>query len=376
MPFCIDCGKEYSQEAKFCENCGAKVEQESTKVAETALTQPVNSVLLEKATSQSPPNKNLTFRQGIAGLAFGLIVVAAMAFMTESSTQSTSSQQSVSSGGSKQETATNAKHVIEIKLVQMLDTQNRFCKFFYDVSNKSSQNITSTQVSMLLRDMSGNIIEKVTLLLKGLTPGIQKTTDTTSLIDGGCSRIKMIELELDQSSTFIDGDIKFRDKKFAEIVESIRIVSVSTVPGISIKSNGGASNVSDKKGKTQISAQGNPLLEAAIDPFAGTIEKWSEFKDVGGLNKNNYFYGVPLVGLQVQWHEGKTVRLALMYVSKSVSPKEIRAALNKACRTKESDWKKVDGALIKGNVTNGNVECSYLTNDTAINYDVAIQVND
>jgi len=125
---------------------------------------------------------------------------------------------------------------------------------------------------------------------------------------------------------------------------------------------------------TAIASVTKNVFEDAIDPFTGSREKWSQFTDNGGLNSQNDFYGMPVQGISVQWTDGKTVRMALMTVSKSVSPKQIREALNKSCQTAEADWQRQDGALTKGEVHNGKIKCDYLTNDSASNYDVAISV--
>ena len=116
------------------------------------------------------------------------------------------------------------------------------------------------------------------------------------------------------------------------------------------------------------------MLEAAIDPFTGSQDLWNEFRDKGGLNNTSNFYGIPVAELSVQWHEGK-VKMALMNVSKAVSPSDIRTALSKACAVTEKDWVKKTGALVTGKVQNGNIVCDYLTNDSATNYDVVITVN-
>lgn len=82
-----------------------------------------------------------------------------------------------------------------------------------------------------------------------------------------------------------------------------------------------------------------------------------------------------MVGVNAQWKQGNQLQTALITVNKNVSPKAIRQALNKVCGTKEQDWVKQDGALIKGEVINGNINCSYLTNSEARNCDVVIKVN-
>jgi hypothetical protein len=116
-------------------------------------------------------------------------------------------------------------------------------------------------------------------------------------------------------------------------------------------------------------------LEAAIDPVSGSSELWDMFVDNGGLNGISNYYGMQVQGINVQWHQGK-VKIALMNVSKSVAPVTVRSALSKGCGVQDSDWSIETGSLIKGNARNGKIECSYLTNDSARNYDVVIQVDD
>ncbi len=124
-----------------------------------------------------------------------------------------------------------------------------------------------------------------------------------------------------------------------------------------------------------MAARAKNVFEEAIDPFTGSREKWSTFKDEGGLNKVSDFYGLPVSSVNVSFKDDTSIKFFLLAVRKSVAPKDVRAALNVVCKTKETDWTKEDGYLTKGDAVNGNLTCSYLTNNESRNYDVSITVN-
>jgi hypothetical protein len=155
-------------------------------------------------------------------------------------------------------------------------------------------------------------------------------------------------------------------------------VSVLLIVGILIKlfsegaSNSSSSPVEKDKNIGKVSLN---ILETAVNPYSGNKQKWDEFVDNGGLNKENNFHGISVRGATVEWHgDTKGLKAILFNVSKSVAPADIRRALNQACRTDESSWIKESGALTTGEVINGKVKCRYLTNETASSYDVSIDV--
>ena len=129
------------------------------------------------------------------------------------------------------------------------------------------------------------------------------------------------------------------------------------------------------KQSTIVSSPKN-LLEDAIDPVVGNKEKWGAFTDAGGLNNTNYFHGIPVESIKIQWKANKTIDTVVMSITKAVSPRAIRESLNAACGTTERSWVKEDGALTKGIASNGKIRCDYLTNSSASYYDVAIMIAD
>jgi hypothetical protein len=157
-----------------------------------------------------------------------------------------------------------------------------------------------------------------------------------------------------------------------QILLVIIIVIVNAVSGCDKKSVSEGNTVES----SFFASSSKNLLEDAIDPFTGSREKWSEFTDNGGLNHVNDFYGMSVEGITVQWKDNISLRLAVMNVSKAMAPKKIREALNRACKTNESDWQKEDGALTRGEVHNGKIRCDYITNDGSRTMEVAITIED
>lgn len=79
-------------------------------------------------------------------------------------------------------------------------------------------------------------------------------------------------------------------------------------------------------------------FESAIDPKDGSEAKVAKWKDDGGLNKLNEFYGVKISEVSVSFRNDK-IKTVIMYASKSYAPKEVRAALSKVCGGGDSEWK-------------------------------------
>ncbi len=142
-----------------------------------------------------------------------------------------------------------------------------------------------------------------------------------------------------------------------------------------ILNGGGSAGTGDiivvmpKGGRTSSSVN---LLEAAINPLTGTRRLWESFKDEGGLETLNNFYGVTVTKLTVTL-DNERVQSARLQISSAVSPRKLREALGEACRGDERDWRiDNDRRGARGELRTGALTCRYEANDTTSDYSVSL----
>ena len=249
---------------------------------------------------------------------------------------------------------------IEIVLSKKQMGVGDFCTLYFEITNKTKINFSDLSVAFIKRDASGNVIGKG--YESARTP--PNGSGVSSHMVGPCSDLKTFEFTEVSDLSTIDGD--FIEKKNRAMVIAIPVKTLSKVSGITLKSPGGAI-----EGAIQKAPQGN-LLEQVVSPLTGTRALWNKFKDEGGLDSNSDFYGLNITNISVKFIDDK-VSFALLNTSKSTAPKQIRASLANVCKGRDDDWKFENGSLTKGEILSGGVTCSYLTNDTARNYDIVLE---
>lgn len=89
---------------------------------------------------------------------------------------------------------------------------------------------------------------------------------------------------------------------------------------------------------TSPSFLGKNMLEEAIDPDTGSLEKWNRYMAAGGLNKASSFYGMAVSEVKPVW-DGNKLKEFILTIDSYYPPSRVQAAMNKACAVSDSDWK-------------------------------------
>lgn len=353
--FCTECGKEISDGAKFCQHCGSlQNSTDSNKIN----SQPTESVAEE---SNQPPVAKATQNKNILIVVVGIIFLAIFVNLvsTNTSPQHTSNQPT----NAPTESNPLIGGGLDVNLKSVANENNNFCNLFFEVKNNTKMNITGGMISTIKKDDTATIVDKGYIhLTSGIKPG---ATSTLEMYSDKCASIASIDL-IAIETLRVDG-------------EFLRGINDSDIPLFAgsesdIVVNSTAGRIKESNLATPSDVSKKSSFEAAIDPYTGSKSLWDKFVDNGGLNSDSNYYGIPVREVNIQWHEEK-IKLVLMIVSKSVAPAMIRRALSKGCGVAESNWQTETGNLIRGVAKKGNLECSYLTNDAARNYDVSIQLN-
>jgi hypothetical protein len=106
-----------------------------------------------------------------------------------------------------------------------------------------------------------------------------------------------------------------------------------------------AKNIEKPQTKTQ-QPKLNPL-ETALDFEKGTKEFWTDFKEEGGLEKFNNWYGIQVAGLTLQRGGDGLISSFILNVNpySTVTIKQLRATINAYCGLTNADWKNDDMSM-------------------------------
>ena len=86
---------------------------------------------------------------------------------------------------------------------------------------------------------------------------------------------------------------------------------------------------------------GDNSFESAFNPFTGNKAKADIWRDQGGLDKKNNFYGVNVSNISYTFQANGMVDQLTLVVDSGTSPETMRKALVKACRTNDSAFQRV-----------------------------------
>lgn len=86
---------------------------------------------------------------------------------------------------------------------------------------------------------------------------------------------------------------------------------------------------------------GENTLEGAFNPYTGSKEKSAKWRDQGGLDKQNKFYGVVVTSMTSRFQQNGMLDTLEMAVDGPTSPEAMRKALAKACKASDTDFKLV-----------------------------------
>ena len=96
---------------------------------------------------------------------------------------------------------------------------------------------------------------------------------------------------------------------------------------------------------------GSNSFEDAFNPFTGSKEKATKWRDQGGLDKQKNFYGVNIVSITSRFQENGMPASLRMEVDSGTSPESMRNALAKACQANSSEFRLVPnfprGSILK-----------------------------
>lgn len=87
------------------------------------------------------------------------------------------------------------------------------------------------------------------------------------------------------------------------------------------------------------------MLEKALNPFGGNKELSVDFKESGGLNTLNDWFGVYVLGYTTQSDSQGNVSTVIVNGERGTPIKKVRSIANAMCGFAESDWKKRDAGL-------------------------------
>jgi len=263
---------------------------------------------------------------------------------------------------------------IHVMLESKGDKYANICIFYFEISNLTNLNFTNLGFDLVTRDSSNIIVDKTDLIQLRIKPN---DSITAKLPINHCDDVATIEISNIRNFIQIDGDSISKGK--LQYVQSLPILSLSNVPNITMKSKGGVLS-SSQRSKFTNSDNGNNnkaysrnLLEDSIDPKFGSRIKFSKFIDEGGLNTQSTFYGLNIKSLQGQWTSSGTPKVIVMRISGATSPKSIRTALNKVCNSNHDDWHISDVVNKNGNVTNGQLNCAYISDDYG--FEISYSIN-
>ncbi|NPT46879.1 hypothetical protein GNZ12_37350, partial [Paraburkholderia sp. 1N] len=247
---------------------------------------------------------------------------------------------------------------------------DRFCRLHFDVDNHTDLNFTNLSIKAVTRDSAGNIVDE--LALNDRVPPQGHTT--MEVPADHCPAVSSIELQHVKSITEIDGT--FVSGALEGRVTALPLRWANHVQDITLKSNGGpipaevaASPASQETARA--SSQRN-MLESALDPFAPNRKLFDQFRDQGGLNAENSFYGLPVEGVVVQWERSGAYSTAIMNVPGSVSPAQVRTALSAACKAPPAAWTYKIDPWPFGTVRNGAITCTYVGSERSSSLEVSI----
>jgi hypothetical protein len=108
-------------------------------------------------------------------------------------------------------------------------------------------------------------------------------------------------------------------------------------------------------------------LERAIDPYIGTVSRYEEWEDEGGLNHPDYrlarayktFYGIRISSLSVRYKSREAKLSNLEAITLDSSPRQVREALSKACRIPLEAFKDDGSGDISAEAEGGKLTCVY-----------------
>ena len=83
-------------------------------------------------------------------------------------------------------------------------------------------------------------------------------------------------------------------------------------------------------------------LELALNPFGGTKAMMDDFKDEGGLNRLNSWYGVYVQGYSYSYDGQKNVSRIVVNGSSSTSMKHLREIASSFCGFSSEEWTRQD----------------------------------
>lgn len=125
---------------------------------------------------------------------------------------------------------------LEVILANRKNASGKICRWYWEIRNRSDINFTQLSLAIVLRDSSGNIVEKSFLSGK-LVPNGSDVSDT--LFDCSATIVEITSLHDD--STKVDGEYLFKDgnKNFKAQALALPIRSGSNVAEVTMKSAGG-----------------------------------------------------------------------------------------------------------------------------------------
>ena len=86
---------------------------------------------------------------------------------------------------------------------------------------------------------------------------------------------------------------------------------------------------------------GDNSFESAFNPYTGSKEKADKWRDQGGLDKQNKFHGVSVTNISYRFQNNGMLDNVEMKVEGATSPEDMRKALGRACKAKDSDFSRV-----------------------------------
>jgi hypothetical protein len=113
------------------------------------------------------------------------------------------------------------------------------------------------------------------------------------------------------------------------------------------------------------------VTEQAFNPFTGNGQKINEWKDKGGINSQNIFYGLTLTGIGYRTDSAGNFEHMEASVVGTHSPADMRKALSSACGANESSFERINAtnnegrAITSGTYQSSKVWCMHQTAGTA-----------
>lgn len=121
------------------------------------------------------------------------------------------------------------------------------------------------------------------------------------------------------------------------------------------------------------SSKPSNAIEQAFNPFSGNSQKANDWKDKGGINSQNIFYGLQLTALSYRFDSAGEFEHMEARVVGTHSPEDMRKALSRACGASESSFERINATnnfgrpLTTGRYKGAKVLCIYETAGTTNN---------